>query len=289
MNKLPNLAIVTPFYNEKRALPDYLEHLKNLDYPKSKLGISWVDNSSTDNTLSLLKAYRRQFGSKYKWFRIRQTPHLKSLKLSFEGHNNIVISVRTMIKDIKEDCVFIGADCYPPPNGILRLNYLVQKKGADIAGGITLVGGGNINTGRYKLSNVPVISAYFYKPQKETFESISLVKRTKPHLLIIPAKLVNNRFKVGGVGTGFAFIKREVLDNIPFEFSAKFGEDLWFCLMARMQGYRIWVDTSLWYEHWHIVYRRRMLRDGRLQVETVAKRDKKTGSRTDIYSGRIRV
>jgi len=48
--------IVTPFRNEDHSVPYYLKALKAVNYPKDLIDLYWLENDSSDKTLSMLKA-----------------------------------------------------------------------------------------------------------------------------------------------------------------------------------------------------------------------------------------
>lgn len=50
------ILIVTPFRNESHSISQYLKSLKEVDYPKELIDLYWLENDSTDETLSMLKA-----------------------------------------------------------------------------------------------------------------------------------------------------------------------------------------------------------------------------------------
>jgi hypothetical protein len=63
-------------------------------------------------------------------------------------------------------------------------------------------------------------------------------------------------FRVSGVGMGFTYVRREVLEDLdtgplwPFAeyedgFGNALGEDIGFCFRARERGWTIWVDPSI--------------------------------------------
>lgn len=51
----PKILILTPFRNEDHAVPQYLESLESVDYPKDLIDVYWLENDSTDKTLKMLK------------------------------------------------------------------------------------------------------------------------------------------------------------------------------------------------------------------------------------------
>ncbi len=52
----PQVLIVTPLRNEDHSVSQYLEALKAVDYPKDLIDLYWLENDSSDKTLSMLKA-----------------------------------------------------------------------------------------------------------------------------------------------------------------------------------------------------------------------------------------
>jgi GT2 family glycosyltransferase len=57
MNELPSVAVVIPSWNGKVHLPDCLNSLRAVDYPRDRLEVVVVDNGSTDGSLDLLAAH----------------------------------------------------------------------------------------------------------------------------------------------------------------------------------------------------------------------------------------
>lgn len=49
------ILIVTPFRNEDYSIPHYLRALKEIDYPKDLIDLYWLENDSSDKTLSMLQ------------------------------------------------------------------------------------------------------------------------------------------------------------------------------------------------------------------------------------------
>lgn len=49
------ILIVTPFRNEGHSILQYLTSLRRVDYPKKLIDLYWLENDSSDQTLSILK------------------------------------------------------------------------------------------------------------------------------------------------------------------------------------------------------------------------------------------
>lgn len=52
----PVISVIVPCYNEQYQVIDKLEDIRNLDYPRDRLEVLFVDGGSTDRTLELLDA-----------------------------------------------------------------------------------------------------------------------------------------------------------------------------------------------------------------------------------------
>jgi cellulose synthase/poly-beta-1,6-N-acetylglucosamine synthase-like glycosyltransferase len=53
---LPGVSLIIPAYNEERHLPDKLQNLRALDYPRDRLQIIFVSDGSTDSTNDMLRS-----------------------------------------------------------------------------------------------------------------------------------------------------------------------------------------------------------------------------------------
>jgi len=272
---LPELTIATPFYNSSLYIPRYFKHMIELEYPKEIINIVFTDNGSKDTSLELLKSFKEEYKDHYKNIKIISVKRV-SEKGKFKGHSNIVKSVKTMIRNSHTDTVFIGSDCFPPKDGMMKLIRLSEHYKADIGAGITLVGGAQANIQGILVKGIPVISAYTLNQKTGKFQSISRIKMDKPYVSLFPRMWMNKISKIDGIGTGFAIIKKKVLDKVPFKVNLRYGEDLFLCLNAKLMGFKIMVDTSLWYDHWHYSYTSRSCADGEMFV-VKGIRDKERG------------
>jgi cellulose synthase/poly-beta-1,6-N-acetylglucosamine synthase-like glycosyltransferase len=59
------ILIACPIQNREWLLEDYLYFLYNLDYSKRDIVIYWIVNNSTDETMNILKAFKREHITEY--------------------------------------------------------------------------------------------------------------------------------------------------------------------------------------------------------------------------------
>ena len=69
-----DLSIVT--HNSSRWITPFLESLLELDYPASRLAVYFVDNASTDDTVTLLHDFKRNHGEQFATFNVMQQSNL---------------------------------------------------------------------------------------------------------------------------------------------------------------------------------------------------------------------
>lgn len=78
---LPEVLIIVPCRNEAGVIEKNIKAVFNLDYPKDKLKVVYVDDGSTDGTTQILKQKSSEFG--FEWFRLEpSTKRTKSLALN---------------------------------------------------------------------------------------------------------------------------------------------------------------------------------------------------------------
>ena len=56
--KFPSVSILIPAYNEGKTITKTIKSVLNLDYPKDKLEIIVINDSSTDNTADMVKKFK---------------------------------------------------------------------------------------------------------------------------------------------------------------------------------------------------------------------------------------
>lgn len=129
-NSYPTVSIIIPLYNEVKVLSRKIENLKELNYPKEKLEIVFVDGGSTDGSSGLLEKLTEQ----------SELPIKNVFQESRKGFNNAVIDgfAETTGKII---CI-TGAETEYDPEA---LNIMMQHFSDSRIGAVT---------GKQKIKNV---------------------------------------------------------------------------------------------------------------------------------------
>lgn len=74
---IPNIILAAPVRNRDWILEEYLKHIKNLDYPKGKIGLHFLLNDSSDESVDILEDFRWHEGCYYKYI------HISNIELGY--------------------------------------------------------------------------------------------------------------------------------------------------------------------------------------------------------------
>jgi len=109
----PKISIITATYNERKIIKNKIENLQQIDYPKNKIEIVFVD-CSTDNTYDILKKFKKETELHIKLIHEEERKGLShALNLGYSNASGDVIVKSdcdiTMKRDsIKELVSFLG-------------------------------------------------------------------------------------------------------------------------------------------------------------------------------------
>ena len=247
----PLVTIGTPFYNSQWAIERYEKGILDLDYPRDRIRILWVDNESTDHTLDRLKEFGSDYRGEYDDITIinRYRVEEKDTRLAFKKNIENVFNDLISSSDPRTDLVIIGSDCIPPSDGLKKL-LKMRELGGNIVAGLTIVCSGK----QGDIFLAPHFSCYFWNQKVSKFNSIPIAATKNQYYMKIVPRFQDKIIRCHGIGTGFSMIDREVFNHVRFQADIKFGEDLLFCLEAGLCGYKIFCDTSLFYDHIHYDY-----------------------------------
>ena len=156
------------------------------------------------------------------------------------GFSPYLVQVRNKIREeaIKRGCdylVFLDSDNFPPPNWIETLQPFFKKHDdVGIIGGLCSRRGTNI-----KINGNDAVCINFFMKEKDKADWILKNIMKFEHVI------------VDGISLSGAIIKRECFENVRFEMSKKYGEDINFCLKAREKGWKTLITPSVYIKHYH--------------------------------------
>lgn len=221
MERLSTVLIAAPVRNRETHLPQYLEGLRNLQYPKDRIGFFFLVNDSTDKSLELLRDFKWSCATGYREcvvdvLDLGTVPDRRKWEARKKVYKALA-TLRNRILDYFEnsdyDYLFsVDSDIYVKPNVLERL---MSHQKPFVAAMIS-------NMPKKMVPNAMVRSRgdlrRFYPPEGEA--AIYEVAVT------------------GAVG----LMTREVLGS-RYAWS-KQGEDIPFCDSLRERGIKIYLDTA---------------------------------------------
>lgn len=260
----------------------FLHHLRNFVYPKEKLHLYWlVQDPELDNTISILEDFRFLYKKEYASINIK---HIKGIRVKGKA-NWIVNIVRNRNKIIEwskpYDILWLDHDTYCPWDTIASL---VKGKalGADICSGVVPIL--NFQGGEWKAQmNACFLFEEFLKkhPRSPCLHGLVVLKNAGA---CFPNWVLKNKFWVDRIGTGCAYMTREVLDKVKFRYppKKKYGEkfqmtdDIYYCERARKKGFKIMADFGVFCRHVGIKVFFHPLTETLTRIQTFAVRSERT-------------
>jgi hypothetical protein len=274
-----SFALGCPLYNSVRFLPKYFESILALDYPKKEIHLKFVITKCNDSTEEWVRDFIKDHGSEYGSTEVRVREKVKGESHLLTKILNVADAWDILSQMSKPyDLMVIEHDNTVPPDSVKRLLKMVEM-GADMCSGLTLMMGGNASYqladgSVFRVTGMPTFSAYsnayMNQPIKDEFgrPAVLQIGRQTPSFQVIylPKVLANRIIKVGAIATGMVYLTRRIMDAIKFECMPDSSQDLVFCQKAYALGFKLLVDTGLWYEHHHYSYFKWVDGDGRIVV-----------------------
>jgi glycosyltransferase involved in cell wall biosynthesis len=260
------LTVGVPVYNSDMRLSLFLPCLLNQTFPARKTDIIFVDNGSTDSTLSALDSFKSKYGCRYHSLTITRIKRQFNQEPNVEKITNIV-AARNRIVELspkENNVLFIDDDMNFEPNAINQLIEFSEKNKADIAAAL-----------------MPMYIQVQKDGEKrnEIFLAAFVLIGNNLHPLGNFISDGISEFKVGlwkdrgyrsidVVGMAFTLINRSVLDKVKFRIDR--GEDVDFCLDARKLGFSVMLNNNLWVDHVSFRYKK-TVKHGVLTLEYLGK------------------
>ncbi|CAN1545881.1 COG1215 Glycosyltransferases, probably involved in cell wall biogenesis [Flavobacteriaceae bacterium] len=129
INPKTSFSIVIPFRNEEQNLPDLLDSISKLLYPKSLFEIIFINDASNDNSENVLTKWRLENG-------LFQTTVIDSIRLTKSPKKDAISRAIPIV--INDWIITTDADCMVNENWLLTLdNYIQNNKVSMLIGAVS--------------------------------------------------------------------------------------------------------------------------------------------------------
>lgn len=196
----PTVSIVVPAHNEAPIIEKTLDCLMDIDYPASKLQIIIADDGSTDDTVKIVRAYKRKFDKHNKLTLFRQTNGGKADVL-----NN---AIRTTATGTLVMC--LDADSTILPDAIKKaVEYFRDRKVVALASNVNIIENGTLLG---LVQRFEYLISYHMKKAQTTY---------------------NIEYIIGGIGSTF---RRKTLNKVNLYDTNTMTEDIDLTMKIIAQG-----------------------------------------------------
>lgn len=243
------LTVGVPVYNSESRLRDFLPALQRQVGRNLYDLVFVVDNGSQDRTLTVLRAFKKEYGVEYSSITVDSIPRIEASADSIKITN--IANARNQIIDLspaENDILYIDDDVLPEPDSIRRIVGFMHRFKCDIATGLYPIA-------KKTEKGVEIIfDAFKYKKDGNLYPPGKSIESGKSEVSLQEWR--RHPIEVDAVGTGFCLIKRRVLNRVRFKPpNEKYtSEDFIFCEEAREQGFKIMVDPSIILNHKRLEY-----------------------------------
>jgi len=239
------ILVACPVNSRGWIIPYYLRNLLKLDYDKKLIDIFWIVNNCTDNSLALLKEFKKEHEKEYNSIGIQ----VYNSKIKFTDDRKMEIREKYSYYWLAELRNRLLKKCVA-----LNTDYLLSSD-CDILFKSDILK-------RLLSHNKHIVSSLLYNGY--------LVAKSKDEAYKYPnilRKADNNRYEhivtyrvrypeKNSVGTllpcdltgACILISKEVCSKVKYGWH-KQGEDEYFCHSAKQAGYDIWCDISMFSQH----------------------------------------
>ncbi|MHB0943253.1 glycosyltransferase family protein [Paenibacillus sp. ALE1] len=232
------ITIASPIRNRAWILPLYLEHIKNIEYPKNKIELLFVVNDSQDESLNILVEFKK-LHHEYKKIQIEKyNRNVPEDKRDLSTRNNYVYTHLSILKNYvmtkarTDRLLFVDSDILVQPDIINNL----LKSNKDIISGLIWNG---------YIANVD--KPYLYPNIMKITEQGMYKHIVNSYVKKAPS--LSSSFLIGVDLTGAVImLSRKVYKSVKYGFHSQ-GEDAYFCKMAQDKGFELFCDLSVFSNH----------------------------------------
>ncbi|MGM1044883.1 MAG: hypothetical protein ACQEXX_01915 [Bacillota bacterium] len=238
MLQLKTITIAAAVRNREWILPNYLDSISSIDYPKELIEIRFVVNDSTDKTYEILSNFKMKMQQSYKKIFIdiynRDVP-IDQRELSVR--NNFIYDHLSKLKNFiisrtKTDyLLFVDTDILVSPDIINNL----LKHNKDIVSGLIWNGYLTNPIKPYLYPNVMRLNNGIYQ---HILNRAIRDANTSPSPSLLKVDLT------GAV----ILISRKAYKSVKYGFHPQ-GEDAYFCKMAQDKGFELFCDIGMFCHH----------------------------------------
>lgn len=236
---MKTITIAAPVRDRAWILPHYLQHIHELEYPKSIISLHFVVNDCTDSSFELLTHFKKNYGNKYNNIRIDViNENIPVDQREFSTRNQYIYKHLSNLKNYimsktkTDKLIFIDTDILVKPDVITKL----LKHGKKIISGLIYNGYLTNQEKPYLYPNIMVLDSQGH------YRHIANYRVKNASTL-----LCSHVQKVDLTGA-VIMLDRSVYKCVKYGFHPQ-GEDAYFCKMAQDKGFEIYCDLFAYCQH----------------------------------------
>lgn len=224
-DSVSTVMIGCPIRNRGWIAEKYLACIYNLNYPKTKIHLCFIVNDSTDNTLNILREFKKSKEEEYAGIDIviknfNQIPDARITTTRQKIYSSLAELRNILLEKVHgNDYLFsVDSDILFEPDTLNKL--LMHRK--------------------------DIVSAQIWNDSSNTFPNVMIRKDSSfRHYLEFPRDSI---FKCDVTGAIY-LISREVINaGVKYKYHHQ-GEDIAFCLSAQEKGFELWCDPTIKCRH----------------------------------------
>ena len=241
---VPTILIACPVQNRAWILDEYLKHFYALSYPKERIGIYWIVNNSTDDSLKILKDFKKQHSSEYFMINIHEVNNSK-----FAPDNRDKVTRRTSTYHwLAQLRNYILKYCVSN-----KYDYVLSSDSDILLEHDTIV--------RLLLDDQPIVSCLVYNGYMQSSEPayrypnvLRWSDTESKYIHVVTNRTIHwDRNPIGTLVkcdfTGACILIRNDVCKVARYAHFPRGEDEPFCRSALLKGFPIYCDISLFNHH----------------------------------------